>query len=229
MITKIKLLFFCTIPILASASPYDDLINKHAQITGLDPNLVKAIMARESNFKANARSHKDARGLMQVIPSTARLMGVDPKRLYEPEQSIIAGTRYLSFLNARYNGNLTKIIAGYNAGHGAVDKYGGTPPYRETQAYVRYVTTKYQVLGGGSFSNDSYSDSPVIAKKKQNMLVLASWQKNQYPQYEDTQYKEDENYSEPVRLKAVSSNMNKSPQPQSFVQTLNKGEYVSVF
>ncbi len=64
---------------------------------------------------------------MQVIPSTARMVGVDPRRLFEPEQSIIAGTRYLAFLNKRFNGNLIKIIAGYNAGHGAVEKFGGIP------------------------------------------------------------------------------------------------------
>lgn len=112
---------------MASASPFDDLINKHAQLTGLDPNLVKAVITRESNFNPNARSPKDARGLMQVIPSTAKLMGVNPSRLYEPEQSIIAGTRYLAFLSKRFNGDFTKMVAGYNAGHGAVEKFGGIP------------------------------------------------------------------------------------------------------
>ena len=238
MRNKIKLFALCTIPIVANASPFDDLINKHAQINGLDPNLVKAIMTRESGFNPNARSPKDARGLMQVIPSTARAMGVDPKRLFEPEQSVIAGTRYLSFLKARYNGDLIKMIAGYNAGHGAVDKYGGIPPYRETQNYVRFVSAKYQVLGGNSFYRNSPSDKPSVPKRKQDMLVLASWQQNQYPSYKGTETSNNQaNDSdiEPVRLKAVSSTMNKSPQvepqtrPQSFVQTLNKGEYISVF
>lgn len=82
---------------------------------------------------------------MQVIPSTARLMGVDPSRLYEPEQSIIAGTRYLAFLNKRFNGDLTKMIAGYNAGHGAVEKFGGIPlTVKHKTMYALYpVNTKH--------------------------------------------------------------------------------------
>lgn len=111
MFKKLIIGLACSTPLFVYASPYSDLIHKHSVANGLDPNLVTAIMARESAFKANARSHKDARGLMQVIPSTARLMGVDPSRLYEPEQSIIAGTRYLAFLNKRFNGDLTKMIA----------------------------------------------------------------------------------------------------------------------
>src|SRR5690606_25479976 len=98
MFRKLIIGIFCSTPILVSASPYQDLIYKLSVANGLDPNLVTAIMARESAFKSNARSNIDARGLMQVIPSTARLMGVDPSRLFEPEQSIIAGTRYLAFL-----------------------------------------------------------------------------------------------------------------------------------
>lgn len=236
MRNKIKLFALCTIPIMASASPFDDLINKHAQLTGLDPKLVKAVITRESNFNPNARSPKDARGLMQVIPSTAKLMGVNPSRLYEPEQSIIAGTRYLAFLSKRFNGDFTKMVAGYNAGHGAVEKFGGIPPYRETQNYVRLVSAKYKTLGGTSSYKQSFSDKPTVQTSKQNMLVLASWQQNQYPSYKEAENSNNESndsYIEPVRLKAVSSTMNTSsqvePKPQSFVQTLNKGEYISVF
>lgn len=232
---KIQAFLICTMPALASASSYDSLIEKHSRLVGLDPNLVKAVITRESNFNPNARSPKDARGLMQVIPSTAKLMGVNPSRLYEPEQSIIAGTRYLSFLNERYNGNLIKIIAGYNAGHGAVDKYKGIPPYRETQNYVRYVSAKYKTLGGIPQNNIDRFDSQPQTKKRQDILVLASWQKSQYQQPEAQETTSDYQYDdEPVKLRTVNQqpvnqqSVNQSTS-KSFVQTLNKGEYTSVF
>ncbi len=236
MFKKLIIGLACSTPLFVYASPYSDLIHKHSVANGLDPNLVTAIMARESAFKANARSHKDARGLMQVIPSTARLMGVDPSRLYEPEQSIIAGTRYLAFLNKRFNGDLTKMIAGYNAGHGAVEKFGGIPPYRETQNYVRLVSSKYQTLnGGGSFKTYTADNHPTEASRKSDILVLASWQQNQYPQYSANQIPNTENnsysaQSEPVRLRVNNQPSNEqNVQQASFVQTLNKGQYVQVF
>lgn len=166
---------------VAFASPYEDLINKHSLANGLDPNLTTAVITRESAFKSNARSHKDARGLMQVIPSTARFMGVNPATLYDPEQNIIAGTRYLAYLSKMFNGDVTKILAGYNAGHGAVLKYNGIPPYRETQNYVKFVSNKYLALSGyASGSNNSYEQTQYKAYKvasvnhgdvKQNMSV----------------------------------------------------------
>lgn len=236
MFKKLIIGLACSTPLFVYASPYSDLIHKHSVANGLDPNLVTAIMARESAFKPNARSHKDARGLMQVIPSTARLMGVDPSRLYEPEQSIIAGTRYLAFLNKRFNGDLTKMIAGYNAGHGAVEKFGGVPPYRETQNYVRLVSSKYQKLNGGSsFTNYTADNNPTEASRKSDILVLASWQQNHYPQYSANQIQNTENnsysaQSEPVRLRVNNQSSNEqNVQQASFVQTLNKGQYVQVF
>lgn len=229
MIKKIKLLLMCTLPIWAHASRYDDLIHKHARLNRLDPHLVQAIMCRESAFNPHAHSSKDARGLMQVIPSTARLMGVDPRRLFEPEQSIIAGTRYLAFLSDRYHGNLTKMIAGYNAGHGAVDKYGGIPPYAETQTYVRYVAMKYQSLGGNNTSTDTRS-SPVLITPPQGKVILTSWQQRQSSSANEPIIDEkNEPHVEPVHLHVAQSNIKKPSQPQSFVQTLDHGEYVSVF
>ncbi len=127
---------------------YKALVEKHAAAQGLDKNLVWAVLAVESSGNKNATSHKNARGLMQVIPPTAARMGVDPKRLYDPEQNIIAGTRYLRFLSKRFNGNFDHIVAAYNAGEGAVDKYRGIPPYRETQAYVVKVRNRYARLVG---------------------------------------------------------------------------------
>lgn len=239
MLRNLIIGIFCSAPLLVYASPYDELINKHSIANGLDPNLVTAIMARESAFKANARSHKDARGLMQVIPSTARLMGVDPSRLYEPEQSIIAGTRYLAFLTKRFNGDLTKVIAGYNAGHGAVEKFGGIPPYRETQNYVRFVSSKYLALnGGGTFQNFNKNNSE--PKRTGDILVLSNWQQKQYPTYSGNSNESvPDTYAsrpEPVRLRAnypvdqnASMPQQASVQQASFVKTLNNGQYVQVF
>ena len=231
--------FACYIPISVMATPYKSLIEKHSLANGLDPHLVTAVMARESAFKPNARSPKDARGLMQVIPSTAKLMGVDPNRLFEPEQSIIAGTRYLAFLKRRFNGDLTKVIAGYNAGHGAVEKYGGIPPFRETQNYVRLVSSKYLTLGGKNNFN-----TPQIAKRtdnetrKNNIIVLADWQKRQIQDYSNNEYQDSSSYdyspTEAVKVRVnsqsntISSN-NQNVQQASFVQTLNQGQYVQVF
>ncbi|MDO4226186.1 lytic transglycosylase domain-containing protein [Neisseria sp.] len=127
---------------------YQHLVEKHAAAQGLDANLVWAVMARESGGNRYALSHKNARGLLQVIPPTAARMGVNPKYLYNPEHNIIAGTRYLRFLSNRYKGDLNLILAGYNAGEGAVDKYRGIPPYRETQKYVRIVRNRYAQLSG---------------------------------------------------------------------------------
>ena len=82
----------------AVSAQFDSLINKHAALQGLDPNLVRAVMVQESTYNPNATSNKDARGLMQVIPATAIQMGISPKDLYKPEPNIIAGTRYLRYL-----------------------------------------------------------------------------------------------------------------------------------
>lgn len=147
---------FCSA--ICTAAPYlqyQHLVEKHAAAQGLDKNLVWAVMARESGGNRYALSNKNARGLMQVIPPTAARMGVNPKHLYNPEHNIIAGTRYLRFLQDRYKGNIDLMLAGYNAGEGAVDKYKGIPPYRETQNYVRLVRNRYAQLSG----NPNYAAS----------------------------------------------------------------------
>ncbi len=144
---------------------YQHLVEKHAAAQGLDANLVWAVMARESGGNRYALSHKNARGLLQVIPPTAARMGVNPKYLYNPEHNIIAGTRYLRFLSNRYNGNINLILAGYNAGEGAVDKYGGIPPYRETQKYVRLVKARYARLSNGAIPPQAVSVK-VVGRKK---------------------------------------------------------------
>jgi soluble lytic murein transglycosylase-like protein len=109
---------------------------------GLDPALVLAVANVESGLRPSAVSPKGARGLMQLMPPTARDMGVTD--VFDPLQNLEGGTRYLRELLSRYDGDLKRALAAYNAGPGAVDKYKGVPPYRETLAYVRRVLEKYQ-------------------------------------------------------------------------------------
>jgi 2'-5' RNA ligase len=119
---------------------YDEIINRHAQRTGLDPELVRAVIHQESGGNPAAVSPKGARGPMQLMPGTAQRFGVtDP---HDPEQAIRAGTDYLKFLNDRFQGNRDLVLAGYNAGEGAVDRYKGIPPYKETQTYVRSINAR---------------------------------------------------------------------------------------
>jgi soluble lytic murein transglycosylase-like protein len=116
-------------------------IHEMAPQFGLDPALVLEVVRAESNFNPQARSHKGALGLMQLIPATARRFGVDDP--FEPTQNLKGGMAYLRWLYERFDGDLELTLAGYNAGEGAVEKYGGVPPYAETQAYVRRILQRY--------------------------------------------------------------------------------------
>ncbi|CAK0760160.1 soluble lytic murein transglycosylase [Azospirillaceae bacterium] len=111
---------------------------------GVDPALVLAVIQIESAFRTNAVSPKEAAGLMQLIPATATRFGV--RDVFDPEENIRGGGRYLRWLLAYFEGNLTLALAGYNAGERAVDRHGGVPPYNETQAYVRLVHRLYPSL-----------------------------------------------------------------------------------
>jgi soluble lytic murein transglycosylase-like protein len=117
---------------------FEPLIQEHASRHALRPDLVRAVIQVESGFNPRARSNKGAMGLMQLMPATARDFGVtDP---YDPAQNIRAGTKYLRQLIDRYDGNEELALAAYNAGSGAVDRYGrAVPPYRETRDYVKKV------------------------------------------------------------------------------------------
>jgi len=108
-----------------------------AQRHGLDPNLVLAVVAVESGFQPGAVSNKGAQGLMQLMPATARELGVADA--LDPAQNLDGGTRYLRMLVAQYGGDLGKALAAYNAGPGAVKRHGGVPPYRETHHYIDRV------------------------------------------------------------------------------------------
>lgn len=135
-------------------SPYGDLIFASAKRHGLNPELVAAVIRAESAFDPRALSRKGARGLMQLMPATARRYGVAPSELWKPERNIDAGTRYLAFLAKKFDNDLPRILAGYNAGEGSVDRYNGVPPYRETQGYVRrilgYLGLSVAALAGGA-------------------------------------------------------------------------------
>lgn len=116
---------------------YQAEITNAAVAYGVDEALVRAIIHAESAYRANARSHKGAQGLMQLIPATAARFGVSD--VYDPAQNIGGGVQYLAFLLKRFNGDTRLAAAGYNAGEGAVDRHGGVPPYAETQVYVERV------------------------------------------------------------------------------------------
>jgi len=126
---------------------YDQIIAQAASTYGLDKGLVKAVIHTESGFNPFARSGPGAKGLMQLMPATARRFNVDD--VYDPAQNIRGGAEYLSFLLKRFN-SLELALAGYNAGEGNVDKYKGIPPFAETQDYVRRVISRYNKLYGGN-------------------------------------------------------------------------------
>ena len=120
-----------------NTSAYRDEVRAAAREHGVDEAIVRAIIHAESAFNPNALSRVGAQGLMQLMPATARRFGVG--NAFEPRQNINGGVKYLAWLLKRFNGNLTLAAAGYNAGEGAVDKYKGVPPYRETRHYVDRV------------------------------------------------------------------------------------------
>ena len=121
--------------------PYANFIADSARVHGVAPELVASVIAVESNFNPNAVSWRSARGLMQLMPETASRFGVT--KIFDPQQNIDAGTRYLKEVLLRYNGDLALTLAAYNAGPDRVEQYRTVPPYRETRDYVRRVTEKF--------------------------------------------------------------------------------------
>ncbi len=123
----------------------DGYVSESAKRNGLDPLLIYSVMHQESSFKSRAISPKGARGLMQLMPGTAVRFGVT--NIFDPQQNIEGGSRYMKFLLDRFDGDLSLALAGYNAGEGAVEKYGfRIPPYAETQEYVRRISNRYNIL-----------------------------------------------------------------------------------
>jgi len=125
-----------------TANPYDGLIRRAAARNDLDPALLTAVIRQESGFDPSARSSAGAMGLMQLMPDTAKSLGV--KDAYDPTQNLEGGARMLRGLIDRYGGRLDLALAAYNAGSGAVDKYHGVPPFAETRSYVQAILGDYK-------------------------------------------------------------------------------------
>ncbi len=128
----------------APATPYGELFLRVGREHELNPDLLAALARAESNYDAGAVSNKGARGLLQLMPATAERFGVSPRELHDPARNVLAAARYLTWLRRRFEDDLPRVLAGYNAGEGAVDAHDGVPPYRETVTFIGRV---YGFLG----------------------------------------------------------------------------------
>ncbi len=143
----------------SAPSPYDTAIDSEARAAGVDPVLVKSVMLVESNFNPRAVSRKGARGLMQLMPDTARRFGVSDR--HDAGQSIRAGVRYLAALLEQFKGDVSLALAGYNAGEGAVARHSGVPPYRETHEYIRRVlVARHGEIGSSASVSGTFRGMP---------------------------------------------------------------------
>lgn len=124
---------------LVPATPFGHEIFVAAERHDLNPDLVAAVIRAESGFDARAVSLKGAQGLMQLMPATASRFGLTGDEVFDPVRNLDAGSRYLSWLVERFDGQITHALAAYNAGEGTVDRYGGVPPYGETRRYLRRI------------------------------------------------------------------------------------------
>jgi soluble lytic murein transglycosylase-like protein len=119
----------------------DQIVREASRVQGVDSDFIHSVIQQESGGNAKAISRAGARGLMQLMPGTAAQLGVADS--FSPEQNVHGGARYLRELLERYHGDAIKALAAYNAGPGAVDRYRGVPPYRETQRYVQRIVRQY--------------------------------------------------------------------------------------
>ena len=145
------------VPQAARGTRWGQEIQEIAARHGVDPALVHAVIRAESAFNPWAVSRKGAQGLMQLMPRTASALGV--RDSFNPRENIEGGVRHLRYLLDRYPGNVSLALAAYNAGEGAVDYYGGIPPYPETQQYVQKILQR----GGGGAPSVRWPSAPVQA------------------------------------------------------------------
>ncbi len=153
------------------------IFQKAADTYGVSVSLLTAMAKQESNFQANATSKSGAMGIMQLMPSTASYFGcTDP---YDPEQNIMAGAKYISELLDKYNGDTSLALAAYNAGSGNVAKYGGIPPFKETQNYVAKITGYMQegvtLPDGTAVAANANSNAAYNAGTVDNSLSVNQW------------------------------------------------------
>jgi Transglycosylase SLT domain len=137
----------------------DRVVQQSAEKNHVDPALVRAVISTESNWNSAAVSSKGALGLMQLTPGTAQRLGVG--NAFDPAQNIGAGVQYLGMMLERYKGDVSKALAAYNAGPGAVDRFGGVPNFRETRNYVQKVTSSY-FRPGSNRESSVFGESPSI-------------------------------------------------------------------
>jgi soluble lytic murein transglycosylase-like protein len=141
--------------------PYRELVEAAAARYSVDANLIASVIAVESNFDPKARSRKNARGLMQLLPETAAKLGV--RNVEDPQENIDAGTRYLRDLLQKYNNDLVLALAAYNAGPERVQQYGRVPPYAETISYVRRVKRGYEKNKANAAKKSATPSGPMAA------------------------------------------------------------------
>lgn len=162
---------------MLAASPsldWDAMIEEHANSARLDPKLVRAVIQTESGYNASALSTVGAMGLMQLMPGTARELAVDDP--YDPSQNVRGGTAYLRQMLDLFKGSLELAVAAYNAGPGAVKKYGGVPPYRETVGYVQRVLGLYrgEAVSVAAATRPRLGQRVFLVRDARNQIVLTT-------------------------------------------------------